>query len=81
MPSCKLHEDGSTRMIRQHGKTSIANFKSNPNQEIFDIRGNAIDTKSSPVINISGEVIYVINQRENYQETNIKLISETITTG
>ncbi|GIS22946.1 MAG: hypothetical protein CM15mP123_08480 [Gammaproteobacteria bacterium] len=59
----------------------IANFKSNPNQEIFDIRGNAIDTKSSPVINISGEVIYVINQRENYQETNIKLISETITTG
>ena len=59
----------------------IANFKSNPNQEIFDIRGNAIDTKSSPIINISGEVIYVINQRENYQETNIKLISETITTG
>ena len=59
----------------------IANFKSNPNQEIFDIRGNAIDTKSSPVINISGEVIYVINQRENYQETNIKLISETITAG
>ena len=59
----------------------IANFKSNPNQEIFDIRGNAIDTKSSPVINISGEVIYVINQRENYQETNIKLISETINAG
>ena len=59
----------------------IANFKSNPNQEIFDIRGNAIDTKSSPIINISGEVIYVINQRENYQETNIKLISETITAG
>lgn len=59
----------------------IANFKSNPNQEIFDIRGNAIDTKSSPIIDISGEVIYVINQKENYQETNIKLISETITTG
>ena len=54
-----------------------ANFKSNPNQKILDIRGKVIDTKKSPIINISGEVIYVVNQKENYQESNLKLISET----
>ena len=50
-------------------------LKCNPNQIIYDIRGKLIDTKSSPFINITGEVIYLVKSKNNYQEINLKNIN------
>ena len=53
-----------------------ASFKSNPSQQIFDIRGKVIDTKNSPIIEITDEVVYIEKQKTNYEETNLKFINE-----
>ncbi len=53
-----------------------AHFKSNPSQKIFDIRGKIIDTKNSPVINITGEVVYIEKLKTGYQEFNFKETSK-----
>ena len=53
-----------------------ATFKSQPCQQIFDIRGNAIETKNSSTIEITGEVIYIEKQKNNYEEINLKSINE-----
>ena len=53
-----------------------ASFKSQPCQQIFDIRGKAIETSNSPTIEISGEVIYIEKQKNNYEEINLKSINE-----
>ena len=74
---CLVVEKEETLIEAIWSSEGSANFKSNPKQKIFDIRGKVIDTKKSPIIKISGEVIYVVNQKENYQESNLKLISET----
>ena len=52
-----------------------ASFKSNPNQKITDIRGRILETKDSPIINISGEEIYLKKQKRNYKEINLKEIT------
>ena len=74
---CLVVEKEETLIEAIWSSEGSANFKSNPKQKILDIRGKVIDTKKSPIIKISGEVIYVVNQKENYQESNLKLISET----
>ena len=51
-------------------------FKSQPCQQIFDIRGKVIETSNSPTIEISGEVIYIEKQKNNYEEINLKSINE-----
>ena len=53
-----------------------ATFKSKPCQQIFDIRGKTIETKNSPIIEITDEVIYIKKQKNNYEEINLKLINE-----
>jgi hypothetical protein len=53
-----------------------ASFKSNPSQQIFDIRGKVIDTKNSQIIEITDEVIYIEKQKINYEEINLKFINE-----
>ena len=40
------------------------------------MRGKLIDTKNSPVINITGEVIYLEKPKNGYQEFNLKKTSE-----
>ncbi|MFL2754504.1 MAG: lipopolysaccharide kinase InaA family protein [Gammaproteobacteria bacterium] len=49
-------------------------FKSEPSQEILDIRGKILETKSSPFIEITDEVIYIKKQKNNYDEINLKSI-------
>ena len=51
-------------------------FKSNPSQQIFDIRGKVIETKNSPIIEITDEVIFIEKQKINYEEINLKFINE-----
>ena len=51
-------------------------FKSEPDQLILNIRGEVIETKNSPTINITGEVLYIKKEKSNYKEINLKLISE-----
>ena len=51
-------------------------FKSKSSQKIFDIRGNVIETKNSSLVEVTGEVIYVKKQKNNYEEINLKLINE-----
>ena len=52
-------------------------FKSEPSQLILDIRGEVIETKNSSIINVTGEVIYLKKEKNNYREINLKLISES----
>ncbi len=52
-----------------------AYFKSKPNHLISDIRGKIIETTNSPLIKISGEVIYLNKQKNNYEEINLKTIN------
>ncbi len=52
-------------------------FKSEPDQLILNIRGEVIETKNSPTINITGEVLYIKKEKSNYKEINLKLISES----
>ena len=52
-----------------------AYFKSKPNHLISDIRGKVIETINSPLIKISGEVIYLNKQKNNYEEINLKTIN------
>ena len=53
----------------------IVSFKTDPSQLIFDMRGKKIQTKSSPVIDITGDVIYLKKDKKNYSEFNLKEIS------
>jgi len=53
-----------------------ASFRSNPDQKICDIRGKIIDTKNSPVVNITGEVVYIEKLKTGYQEFNFKETSK-----
>ena len=53
----------------------IVSFKTDPSQLIFDMRGKKIQTKSSPVIDITGDVIYLKKDKKNYNEFNLKEIS------
>ena len=52
-----------------------ASFKSNPAQNIIDIRGRTIETKNSPVVEINGEVIYLKKPKDTYKEINLKNIT------
>ena len=54
----------------------VAFYKTDPNQLIFDMRGKKIQTKSSPIIDITGDVIYLKKDKKNYNEFNLKEISE-----
>ena len=51
-------------------------YKTDPSQLIFDMRGKKIQTKSSPIIDITGDVLYFIKDKKNYNEFNLKEISE-----
>ena len=53
----------------------IVSFKTDPSQLIFDMLGKKIQTKSSPVIDITGDVIYLKKDKKNYNEFNLKEIS------
>jgi hypothetical protein len=46
-------------------------FKSNPKQEIYDMRGKPIETSNSSDINISEDVIYIKQKKLNYKEFNL----------
>ena len=63
-------KDMIVEAIWSSGKNAY--FKSEPNQLIIDIRGKIIETKNSPLINITGEVIYLHKQKNNYEEINLK---------
>ena len=51
-------------------------LKVNLANQIFDIRGKTIETQNSPKIEITGEVVFIKKQKNNYEEINLKLISE-----
>ena len=51
-------------------------YKTNPSQLIFDMRGKKIQTKSSPIIDITGDVIYLKKDKKNYNEFNLKEVNE-----
>jgi|TARA_X000000950_G_scaffold38167_1_gene40705 hypothetical protein len=53
-----------------------AYLKSNLSQKIFDIRGKVLEKGNSPIIKITGEVIYIEKQKNNYEEINLKSINE-----
>ena len=46
-------------------------FKSNPKQEIYNMRGKPIETSNSSDINISEDVIYIKQKKLNYKEFNL----------
>ena len=67
-------KDMIVEAIWSSGKNAY--FKSEPNQLIIDIRGKVIETKNSPLINITGEVIYLLKQKNNYEEINLRKINK-----
>ena len=71
---CLIVEKENTiiEAIWSSGKNAC--FKSKPNHLITDIRGRVIETKNSPLVNISGEVIYLNKKKNNYEEINLKAI-------
>ena len=73
---CFIVEKDDTIIEAIWSRDKNASFKSNPDQKIFDMRGKLIDTKNSPVINITGEVIYLEKPKNGYQEFNLKKTSE-----
>ena len=52
------------------GKT--VSFKSTSSQQIFDMRGNLIDTKNLPRVNITEDVTFIKNQKNDYKEVDVK---------
>jgi hypothetical protein len=73
---CLIVEKEETIIEAVWSNDGNATFKSKPCQQIFDIRGKAIETSNSPTIEISGEVIYIEKQKNNYEEINLKSINE-----
>ena len=73
---CLIVEKEHTIIEAVWSSNGNASFKSQPCQQIFDIRGNAKETKNSPTIEITGEVIYIEKQKNNYEEINLKSINE-----
>ena len=51
-------------------------FKTKSNEKIFDMRGKVIEMKNSQLVEITGEVIYVKKQKNNYEEINLKSMNE-----
>ena len=52
------------------GKT--VSFKSTSSQQIFDMRGNLIDTKNLPRVNITEDVTFIKNHKNDYKEVEVK---------
>lgn len=52
------------------GKT--VSFKSTSSQQIFDMRGNLIDTKNLPRVNITEDVTFIKNHKKDYTEVDVK---------
>ena len=73
---CLIVEKEETIIEAVWSSDGNATFKSKPCQQIFDIRGKTIETKNSPNIEITGEVIFIKKQKNNYEEINLKLINE-----
>ena len=73
---CLIVEKEETIIEAVWSSDGNATFKSKPCQQIFDIRGKTIETKNSPNIKITGEVIFIKKQKNNYEEINLKLINE-----
>ena len=72
---CLIVEKENTIIEAIWSSGKNASFKSKPNQLITDIRGRVIETKNSPLINISGEVIYLNKKKNNYEEINLKAVN------
>jgi len=73
---CLIVEKEETIIEAVWSSDGNATFKSKPCEQIFDIRGKTIETKNSPNIEITGEVIFIKKQKNNYEEINLKLINE-----
>ena len=73
---CLIVEKDNTIIEAIWSSGKNAYFKSEPNQLIIDIRGKVIETKNSPLINITGEVIYLLKQKNNYEEINLRKINK-----
>ena len=73
---CLIVEKENTMIEAIWSSGKNAYFKSDPSQIVSDIRGEVIETKNSPTINITGEVIYLRKEKNNYKEINLKLIRE-----
>ena len=73
---CLIVEKENTMIEAIWSSGKNAYFKSDSSQIVSDIRGEVIDTKNSPTINITGEVIYLRKEKNNYKEINLKLIRE-----
>ena len=73
---CLIVEKEHTIIEAVWSSDGNVNFESQPSQQIFDIRGKAIETSNSPTIEISGEVIYIEKQKNNYEEINLKSMNE-----
>ena len=52
------------------GKT--VSFKSTSSQQIFDMRGNLIDTKNLPRVKITEDVTFIKNHKNDYKEVEVK---------
>ena len=73
---CLVIEKDDTIIEAIWSSDKKASFRSNPDQKICDIRGKIIDTKNSPVVNITGEVVYIEKLKTGYQEFNFKETSK-----
>ena len=73
---CLVIEKDDTIIEAIWSSDKKASFKSNPDQKICDMRGKIIDTKNSPVVNITGEVVYIEKLKTGYQEFNFKETSK-----
>ena len=73
---CLIVEKEETIIEAVWSSDGNATFKSKPCEQIFDIRGKTIETKNSPNIEITGEVIFIKKQKNNYKEIDLKLINE-----
>ena len=51
-------------------------LKVNLASKFLIFEGKTIETKNSPNIEITGEVIFIKKQKNNYEEINLKLINE-----
>ena len=69
---CLVVEKGNSIIEAVWSSKEHAFLKSNSNQTIFNMRGDIIETKHSPIINVTGEVIYLKKQKNDYQEIDLK---------
>ncbi len=72
---CLIVEKEHTIIEAVWSSDGNASFKNQPCQQIFDIRGKAIETKNLSTIEITGETIYIEKQKNNYEEINLKSIN------